>query len=129
MRAIENMAYVVACNQAASLKHYPPFSWPGGSMVLDYDGRVLSQADPGPGEKIVVGPIDLAALRAERERRRGHQLLAHLRTEAYPAYRQPIFPAGMGASGPRTLDDNEAATRAGRDALRRLRSDKPCGSP
>ena len=32
-----------------------------------------AQADPGPGEKIVVGPIDLAALRAERHRRRGHQ--------------------------------------------------------
>ena len=64
MRAIENMAYVVAANQAATLEHYPPFSWPGGSMIVDYDGRVLSQADPGPGDKIVVGPIDLQALRA-----------------------------------------------------------------
>ncbi|MGA2621104.1 MAG: nitrilase-related carbon-nitrogen hydrolase [Thermoguttaceae bacterium] len=95
VRAIENMAYVVAANQAASLQNYPPFSWPGGSMVVDYDGRVLSQADPGPGEKIVVGPIDLAALRAERRRRRGHHLLAHLRTEAYPLYRQPIYRAGQ----------------------------------
>ena len=32
-------------------------------MIVDYDGRILSQADPGPGEKIVVGPIDLAAYR------------------------------------------------------------------
>ena len=40
----------------------PPFAWPGGSMVVDYDGRILAQVDPGPGEKIVVGPIDLAAL-------------------------------------------------------------------
>ncbi|MGC4084372.1 MAG: nitrilase-related carbon-nitrogen hydrolase [Vicinamibacterales bacterium] len=31
-RAIENMAYVVAANQGASLKHYPPYSWPGGSQ-------------------------------------------------------------------------------------------------
>ena len=43
-------------------------------MVVDFDGRILAQADPGPGEKIVVGPIDLAALRAERERRGGHRL-------------------------------------------------------
>ena len=49
VRAIENMAYVVACNQASSLAHYPPFSWPGGSQVVDYDGRVLAQANPGPG--------------------------------------------------------------------------------
>src|SRR5262249_22773403 len=59
-RALENLAYVVAANQGASLENYPPFSWPGGSMVVDYDGRILAQADPGPGEKIVVGPIDLA---------------------------------------------------------------------
>jgi predicted amidohydrolase len=85
VRALENMAFVVASNQAASVENYPPFSWPGGSMIVDYDGRILAQADPGPGERIVVGPIDLAALRAERERRRGHRLLDHLRPEAYTA--------------------------------------------
>ncbi len=90
-RAVENMAYVVAANQGAAAKNYPPFSWPGGSMAVDYDGRILAQADPGPGEKIVVAPIDLAALRHERERRRGHHLLSHLRAEAYTAlYTRPI---------------------------------------
>jgi predicted amidohydrolase len=78
-RAVENFAFVVAANQGASVAHYPPFSWPGGSMVVDFDGRILAQADPGPGEKIVVGPIDLEALRFERERRRGHRMAAHLR--------------------------------------------------
>ena len=34
-RALENMAYVVAANQGASLQHYGPFSWSGGSMVVD----------------------------------------------------------------------------------------------
>ncbi|MDE2508402.1 MAG: nitrilase [Planctomycetota bacterium] len=91
-RAVENLAYVVAANQGASLAHYPPFSWPGGSMIVDFDGRILAQADPGPGAKIVVAPIDLAALRDERRRRSGHQLLAHLRTEAYRSlYAKPIF--------------------------------------
>ncbi len=61
-RAVENFAFVVAANQGASAENYPPFSWPGGSMIVDFDGRILAQADPGPGEKIVVGPIDLAAL-------------------------------------------------------------------
>jgi predicted amidohydrolase len=91
-RAVENLAYVVACNQGASLANYPPFSWPGGSMVVDYDGRILAQADPGPGEKIVVAPVDLASLRHERDRRRGHQFLDHLRTEVYIGqYARPIF--------------------------------------
>jgi predicted amidohydrolase len=98
VRALENMAYVVAANQGASLSNYPPFSWPGGSMIVDYDGRVLARAESGPGERIVVGPIDLAALRAERERREGHQLLKHLRNETYTAYQQPIYP-GHGRKG------------------------------
>ena len=72
-RALENMAFVVAANQGASLRHYPPFSWPGGSQVVDFDGRVLAEAVPGPGERIVVAPIDISALRHERETRRGAQ--------------------------------------------------------
>lgn len=80
-RAAENTAYVVASNQGASLAGYPPFSWPGGSMVVDYDGRILAQADPGEGEKVVVGPIDLDALRSERRRRLGHDMRSHLRSE------------------------------------------------
>jgi predicted amidohydrolase len=95
-RAIENIAYVVAANQAASLSHYPPFSWPGGSMAIDYDGRILAQADPGPGEKIVVAPIDLASLRAERERRVGHHMLGHLRTETHRHARERIYPGTAG---------------------------------
>ncbi len=120
-RALENLAFVVAANQGARADHYPPFTWPGGSMVVDYDGRILNQADPGPGEKIVVGPIDLAALRAERQRRRGHHMLAHLRTEAYPAYRHPIYPGSVpeGARVP-TLDGNERAIAAGKERLARL---------
>lgn len=96
-RAIENVAYVVASNQAASLSHYPPFSWPGGSMVVDFEGRLLAQADPGPGEKIVVAPIDMSSLRHERATRRGHQTLAHLRTETLSMYQKPFYPAEQGA--------------------------------
>jgi predicted amidohydrolase len=94
-RAVENFAFVVAANQGASTANYPPFSWPGGSMIVDFDGRILAQADPGSGEKIVVGPVDLAALRSERARRRGHQPLSHLRADAYTElYARPIFRPG-----------------------------------
>ncbi|MBI3895843.1 MAG: nitrilase [Acidobacteria bacterium] len=93
-RALENTAYVVAANQGASLRHYPPFSWPGGSMVVDYDGRILAQASPGPGERIVVAPLDVQTLRYERKARSAHQMLAHLRAECYPMYRQMFYPPG-----------------------------------
>lgn len=123
-RALENMAYVVAANQAASLQNYPPFSWPGGSMIVDYDGRVLAQAEPGTGEKIIVGPVDLAALRAERHRRRGHHMLAHLRTEAYPKYGQQIYPPGRGSDGI-TVEKNEESLRQAYEALKRISPDRP----
>lgn len=98
-RALENTAYVVAANQGAEMHHYPPFSWPGGSMCVDYDGRILAQADPGPGEKVVVAPIDIDRLRSERARRQGHDTRAHYRAELHP-YTQASRLAGGGKKPP-----------------------------
>ena len=56
---------------------------------------ILAQADPGPGEKVVVAPIDLAALRRERARRQGHDTRAHLRSSVHGyAAREYLAPAG-----------------------------------
>lgn len=117
-RALENTTYVVAANQGAALKRYAPFSWPGGSMIVDYDGRILAQADPGPGEKIVVAPVDVGALRYERQRRSGHQPLAHLRSEAYPMYGKTYFAPGQRTTqSNHTVEDNGRAIEAARRRL------------
>ncbi len=108
-RALENIAYVVAANQGASLRHYPPYSWPGGSQIVDFDGRLLAEASPGPGERIVVAPIDISALRHERASRSGHHMLAHLRTEAYPVYRERLFPGADLAELPAQAGSHEKA--------------------
>ena len=101
-RAAENTVYVVAANQGAALSAYPPFSWPGGSMIVDFDGRILAQADPGEGEKVVVAPINLDMLRHERDRRIGHDMRSHLRTELHRYLQeQRLAPAG-GAQHPLT---------------------------
>jgi predicted amidohydrolase len=83
-RALENIAYVVAANQGASLKHYPPYSWPGGSQVVDFDGRLLP--------KLHLDQANESSWRrrhfrlASRARtRRGHHMLAHLRTRLIPS--------------------------------------------
>jgi predicted amidohydrolase len=111
-RALENMVYVVAANQGATLEHYPPFSWPGGSMVVDYDGRILAQADPGAGEKVVVAPINIAQLRVERERRIGHDLRAHLRSEIHSYLeRQYLAPAGSASISIDKLKDRIAIAK------------------
>ncbi len=117
-RALENMAYVVAANQGASLEHYPPYSWPGGSQVVDFEGRLLAQASPGPGERIVTATIDVGALRHERATRRGHHMLAHLRSEAYPCYRERRYPPEPPAAIPAlSYDEN---LRRIEEAKRRL---------
>jgi predicted amidohydrolase len=112
---LENLAFVVAANQGASAANYPPFSWPGGSMVVDYDGRILAQADPGPGEKVVVAPIDLAALRAERARRAGHDMRAHLRSEVHDYLRRGWLAPG----GAQPLEQKDIERRIA-DAKRKL---------
>ncbi|MEM7053284.1 MAG: nitrilase-related carbon-nitrogen hydrolase [Pseudomonadota bacterium] len=91
-RALENTAFVVAANQGAQLQHYPPFSWPGGSMVVDYDGRILAQANPGPGEQVVVAPIDIESLRTTRSRRLGHDMRSHYRAEIHRYAQRPALP-------------------------------------
>ena len=90
-RALENMVYVVAANQGASLQNYPPFSWPGGSMIVDYDGRTLASCGENSGQKVVVAPIDIGALRAEKQRRKGHDTLAHFRSGAYNYSKKQYF--------------------------------------
>lgn len=122
-RAIENVAFVVAANQGASLKHYPPYSWPGGSQVIDFDGRPLAEASPGPGERIVVAPIDIDALRHERATRVGHHMPSHLRSEAYPVYRSPVYPPRQDATAPISFDENTqriAAAKRSFDGLREV---------
>lgn len=114
VRAAENTVFVVAANQGASLEHYPPFSWPGGSMVVDYDGRILAQTDPGPGEKVVVAPIDLAALRAERERRIGHDMRSHLRSEIHDYLQRPQLPPASDNEHPLTQEGIRQRIHTGR---------------
>ena len=114
-RALENLAYVVAANQGASLKNYPPFSWPGGSMIVDYDGRTVTQATPGDGEKITVGPVNLGMLRKERETRQAHQMRVHLR---HAVELGGCFPGGtFRGDEDKTYEDNVAQIEKTRKEL------------
>jgi hypothetical protein len=125
-RALENMAYVVAANQGASLRHYPPYSWPGGSQIVDFDGRPLAEATPGPGERIVTAAIDISALRHERQTRAGHHMLAHLRTEAYDVYRTHTYPAGTRKDEVLSYKENVRLIEAAKQELdRRQRNIEP----
>ena len=89
------------------VSNYPPYSWPGGSQIVDYDGRVLTEASTGPGERIVVGPIDISALRHERQTRVGHHMSSHLRTEAYEVYRRTGYSPLDGTGTVASVNENQ----------------------
>ena len=58
------------------------------------------------GERDRVGPIDGPA--SQRARPTAHQMLVHLRTEAHPIYRRPVYPKGrFGGEEDFTYQDNE----------------------
>ena len=116
-RALENLSYVVAANQGASLRHYPPYSWPGGSQVVDFDGRLLAEASPGPGERIVVAPLDISALRHERQSRIGHHMPAQLRTEAYDVYQHDAYSSQHLKNEPLSYSKNQQNIRASKQAF------------
>jgi len=69
----------------------------GRQSGCGYDGPLLAEASLGLGERIVVAPIDISALRHERASSRDHHMLAHLRTEAYPLYQQHQYPPKIAA--------------------------------
>jgi predicted amidohydrolase len=87
MRAMENMAYLVSSQQGSSLRSSPPYSWPGGSVIVDYEGRVLSEA--GPGEAIIKARIDAHRVRDFRRTVLTHNALAQNRHEAYDYLERP----------------------------------------
>jgi predicted amidohydrolase len=63
-RAIECQAFVLAANQHG--RHTPQFATWGHSVIVDPWGRILAQADEGPG--VAVALLDFAQLRAIRAR-------------------------------------------------------------
>jgi len=128
-RALENMAFVVAANQGASLKHYPPYSWPGGSQIVDFEGRLLAEATPGPGERIVTAAIDVSALRHERETRVGHHMLAHLRADAYPVYQEAMYPPADRGAGLSYEENQRRIAHAKEEFARRSTRTRSSGRP
>ena len=87
-------------------------------MVVDYDGRILAQADPGPGEKVVVAEIDVGAMREARRRRLGHNPLAHLRAGAYGLGAEDAYPAGTWLKHGDLYEQRRMADQE--DAIRRV---------
>ncbi len=91
-RAIENTVYIITSRLSPSYAHHPPYSWSGGSVVIDPEGRLLARTASSHGEATALAIIDLAEVRDRRCRQNLFSPLAHLRTQAYSLYQTEIFP-------------------------------------
>ncbi|MGC1526738.1 MAG: nitrilase-related carbon-nitrogen hydrolase [Phormidesmis sp.] len=100
-RAAENMAYVVSAN-TAGIANTPILeaSVDGGSKIIDYQGRLLTET--GAGESMAAfAEIDVAALRRYRRRGGMKNLLSRQRLDAYAQMYQEaaVYPANTMTAG------------------------------
>lgn len=100
-RALDNTCYVVAPNPANyylmqdSKDGLDTFG--GKSMIVDYQGKILSSHDYGAGPSYAGAIIDIEALRQYRTRSLWGNWLRDLRTEQFRCiYEQPIYPKNLG---------------------------------
>lgn len=104
-RALDNTLYVLAPNPAAYLpapgSQFPIDTFGGNSMIVDYQGRVISNHRAGGGASYAGAIIDIEALRQYRARSRWGNWLKDLRTEQYRLiYDKPLYEANRCLSCP-----------------------------
>jgi predicted amidohydrolase len=95
-RALDNTMFVIAPNPAAYLptpdSQFPIDTFGGNSMIVDYQGRIISNHKAGGGASYAGGIIDIEALRQYRARSLWGNWLKDLRTEQYRIiYDEPIY--------------------------------------
>lgn len=95
-RALDNTCYVIAPNPAGyALSDNSPFpidTFGGNSMIVDFQGRMISNHRSGGAAAYAGALINIQALRDYRERAMWGNWLKDLRTEQYRLiYDQPIY--------------------------------------
>lgn len=106
-RALDNTCYVVAPNVASYRllpgKEIPIDTFGGGSMIVDYQGRVITNHQHGGTSSYAAAIVDIEALRQYRSRSLWGNWLKDLRTEQYRCiYRETIFEPNMYLDTPHT---------------------------
>ncbi len=124
-RAVENLAVVVSANSAGILNSpIPAQSTDGMSKIIDWHGQVVAEA--GFGESMVANAeIDLASLRAWRNRPGMGNLLARQRLELFAAtYAGSIHPPDTMLDGEQVVvPERLVFARTQAETLHRLRAD------
>ncbi len=117
-RALDNTCYAIAPN--VSLYYVTPESTEpldvtgGQSMIVDFQGRIISNHSYGSGASYAGAIIDIEALRQYRTRSLWGNWLKDLRTEQYRViYQQAVYPKNLCLhTPPRRHAENDEIIRA-----------------
>ena len=95
-RALDNTCYLVAPNPASykpsAKSQFPLDMFGGNSMIVDYQGRILSNHASGGAASYAGAIIDIEGLRKYRQESMWGNWLKDLRTEQYRLiYEQPLY--------------------------------------
>lgn len=113
-RAVENVAYYIVPHLGPANFSGARDEWAGGSVIVNYDGRVLSKAQT-TGETLIAAVIDVD--RQRRVRREGGNYLAKsvsvsgvrglplYRPEVYDYWKKGCYPANVWETRPQTRDE------------------------
>lgn len=122
-RALDNTLYVVAPNPAAYLPSpetkFPLDTFGGKSMIVDYQGRIISAHESGGSASYASAIINVPALREYRARSLWGNWLKDLRTEQYRLiYERSVYEPNRALFRPPLQHaENDAVIR---DSIRRL---------
>ena len=125
-RAMENLAYVISANTAGiAASGLPLASADGNSLVVDWKGNVLAEANNGE-TFTAFADIDLAALRAARRKPGMTNFLSRQRTAIFAAaYAGETHQRadGLIKDGALTVPDRDYFKRASEEVIARLGKD------
>ncbi len=122
-RALDNTCYVVAPNVACYYLTQDAETaidtFGGQSMIVDYQGRVISEHKYGSGSSYAGAILDIEALRQYRTRSLWGNWAKDLRTEQYRViYEQPVYPKNLCLDEPpRRHAENDEIVRRQIDAM------------
>lgn len=122
-RALDNTCYVISPNVASYYllpeTTIPVDTFGGQSMIVDYQGKIVSKHDYGSGASYAGGIINIEALREYRKRSLWGNWLKDLRTEQYKLiYEDPVFEKNLCMDRPPLR--HEGTDRIIRDQIKRL---------
>ena len=111
--SVVNVCYHIAVNGAWSPHEAPPYGMMGGSMITDYEGRLLSACPKASVEVYCMSIIDIRGVREYRMTMPTHNGLNSFKGDLYDYYKRPV----MYPSHPQAADDLNWDVNKSREAV------------